>query len=255
MELIPDQCDKATREEITLGLSPEYDVMTGGMLKFIMKRRKVCTNSKGKDAFFGSNITRITKHHIQPATRVKELLAAHPDDDSIWNNTDPCDVSLDDTRDTEGPVSIDMTKEPVKTTTTPMSIKIDNNTNVAQDSVATTTTPMAIENDKTWYDANEEYDSWYNAAETMDNYQEWADPPTILGDTDKTDPINGHIKPHIHEGKHHTGSLKLNISPPNTGYQFLHSMFYKIIYFMLFCTFKASAITSKTIVYVFKTLS
>ena len=32
-------------------------------------------------------------------------------------------------------------------------------------------------------------------------------------------------------------------------------MFYKIIFLMLFCTFEASAITSKTIVYVFEILS
>ena len=53
MELILDRCDKATREEITLGQSPEYDVMAGGLLKFIMKMRKVCTNSKDKDVFLG----------------------------------------------------------------------------------------------------------------------------------------------------------------------------------------------------------
>ena len=72
-----------------------------------------------------------------------------------------------------------MTKEPVKTTTIPMSIEISNNSNATQDSVATTTTPMSIENDKTWYDANEEYNSWHDATETMDNYQEWTDPPTF----------------------------------------------------------------------------
>ena len=146
MELILDRCDKVTREEITLVQSPEDDVMTEGLLKFITKMRKVCTNSNSKDVFFGSSITRITKHHIWPVTRVKELLAAHPDNDSIWNNIDPCDVSLDVTSDTRGPVSIDVKKEPVKTTTTPMSIEIDHTTNVAQDSVATTTTPMSIEN-------------------------------------------------------------------------------------------------------------
>ena len=164
-------------------------------------------------------------------------------------------VSLDDTSDTEGPVSTNVTKEPVKTTTTPMSIEIDHNTNVAPDSVATTTTPISIENDKTWYDANEEYDLWNNTTETMDNYQEWVDPPTVLGDTDKTEHINKHDKPQIYHGKHNIESLKLNISTPNTGYQFLHSMFYKIIYFILFCTFKANAITSKTLVYVYETLS
>ena len=205
--------------------------------------------------FFGSSITRITEHHIRPATRVKELLAAHPDVDSIWNNTDLCDESLDNTSDTKGLVSIDVTKEPVKITTTPISIEIDNNTDVAQDSVATTTTPMSIENDDTWYDANEEYDSWHDAAETMDNYQEWLDPPTVLGDTGKTKPMNEHVEPNIPEGKHHKESLKSNISTPNTVYQFLQSMFYKIIYFMLFCTLKAITITSKTVVYVFETLS
>ena len=120
------------------------------------KIRKVCTNSNGKNVFFGSIITRITKHHIWPATRVEELLAAHLDNDIIWNNIDQCDVSLGNTSDTEGPGSIDVTKEPVKTTTTPMSIEIDHNANIALDSVATTTTPMAIEDNATWYDVNEE---------------------------------------------------------------------------------------------------
>ena len=110
MELILDRCDEATREESTLGQSPEYDVTAGGILKFITKMRKVCANSKGKDVFFGFSITRIIKHHIRPATRVKELLAIHPGDDSIWNSTDPCDVSLDNTSDTKSPVSIDVTK-------------------------------------------------------------------------------------------------------------------------------------------------
>ena len=182
---ILDQCDKATRAESTLGQSPEDDVMIDGLLKFITKMRKVCTNCEDKDVLFGSSITRITELYIRPATKVEQLLAAHPDNDSIWNNTDPCDVSLDNKGGTKGSVSIDVTKEPVKATTTPMSIKIDNNTNVAQDSVTIITTPMSIEDDKTWYDANEEYDLWHNAAETMVNYQEWVDSPTVLGDTDK----------------------------------------------------------------------
>ena len=37
MELILSRCDETTtREEITLGQSPEYDVMTGGFLKLII---------------------------------------------------------------------------------------------------------------------------------------------------------------------------------------------------------------------------
>ena len=81
-------------------------MMVGGILKFITKIHKVCSDSMGKDVYFGSSITRITKHYIRPATRVKELLAVHSDDDSIWNNTDPCDVSLDDTSDTKIPVIV-----------------------------------------------------------------------------------------------------------------------------------------------------
>ena len=89
----------------------------------------------------------------------------------------------------------------------------------------------------------------------MDNYQEWVDPPTVLGDTGKPEPINEHIEPDFHGGKNHSGRLKSSISAFNIGYQFLHSVFCKIIYFVLVCTFKASAITSKTIVFVFETLS
>ena len=50
---------------------------------------------------------------------------------------DPCDISLDDTSGTEDPANVDVTKE----------------------SVATTTTPMSTKDDETWYNANEEYDS------------------------------------------------------------------------------------------------
>ena len=67
-----------------------------------------------------------------------------------------------------------------------------------QDSVAITTTIMLEENDETRYNTNEEYSLWYDAAETLDNYQEWIDPPTVVGVTDITNPIIKHIKPHIH---------------------------------------------------------
>ena len=64
MELSLDQCDVATRAEITLGRSHEDDVMTGGLLKFLTRVRKVCPDSEDKDVRFGSSINRITKHHI-----------------------------------------------------------------------------------------------------------------------------------------------------------------------------------------------
>ena len=52
MELILDQCDEATRAEITLGKSHEDNMMAVGLLKFLTRVCKVCTNSEDKDAFF-----------------------------------------------------------------------------------------------------------------------------------------------------------------------------------------------------------
>ena len=70
-----------------------------------------------------------------------------------------------------------------------------------------------------------------------------------------TNPIIEHINPCIQQGDAHTNCLKSTILTPNSGWQFLHSMLYKIICFMLLCTFKAKATTRKTIEYVFETLS
>ena len=72
--------------------------------------------------------------------------------------------------------------------------------------------------------------SWYKVVEIMDNYQEWDDPAIIL------------------EGS------KPIISPFITGYHSLHYMFSKLIYLMFFCTFEASTITRKTIIYKLKTM-
>ena len=83
MKLILGLCDETNRAKTTLGQSPEDDVMAGGLLKFIVRVCKICTNSEDKDVFFGSSITRITQHYIRPATKVEQLFAAHPDDDSI----------------------------------------------------------------------------------------------------------------------------------------------------------------------------
>ena len=121
--------------------------------------------------------------------------------------------------------------------TTPTSIEIENNSNATQDSVATTTTIMLEENNETWFNTNEEYNLWHDAAETMNNYQEWIDPSTVVGIMDITDPIIEHIEPCIHQCDQYTGSLKSIILTPNSGYQFLHSMVYKVICFMLLCTF------------------
>ena len=137
--------------------------MTRGFLKFIEQLCKVCTDSKSKNVFFGSSISKFTEqhiwpatkikniffgssiskfteHHFRPTTRVKKLLYTHRDEDCIWNNTDPCDVSLDDTSDS---------KEQVNSTTTPLTIMLEGNNEI-------------------WYDTNEEYDVWHDATKTMD---------------------------------------------------------------------------------------
>ena len=75
-----------------------------------MRVRKVCTNTEDKDVFFGSSITRITKHHFQLATGVEKLLLVHPNDDVIWDNTDLCNIFLEDTSGTEDPANVDVTK-------------------------------------------------------------------------------------------------------------------------------------------------
>ena len=53
---------------------------------------------------------------------------------------------------------------------------------------------MSEENNKIWYNTNKEYDLRYNAAKTMDNYQEWINPSTVIGDMNITDPIIKYIE-------------------------------------------------------------
>ena len=136
---------------MTLGQSPEYDMTKGGLLKSIKQLCKVCTRSKERNVFFGSSISKFTKQHIQPTpksknvffgwiismfieqhvrptTRVMKILEAHPDDDYMWKDTDPWDVSLDNTSDSE---------ELVNSTMTTTLIGIENNSKATQDSVAT----------------------------------------------------------------------------------------------------------------------
>ena len=117
------------------------------------------------------SISKFTEHHIWPTKRAKKLLDAHPDNDYNWDNTDPSDVSLDNTSDSE---------DSVNSTATPTSTETENNSNATQNSVATTITTISEGKDKIWYDTNEEYDSRHDATKTMDNYQEWINPPTVV---------------------------------------------------------------------------
>ena len=133
--------------------------------------------------FFGLCVTRITEHHFRPATTVKKLLAAHSNNDAIWDNTNQCDVSLDNTSGTEDLADAEVTKE----------------------SVPTTTTPMSAKDDEIWYNTIGEYDSWYKVAEIMDNYQERDNPPIILEDTSKTNESpKEHVEPDFYLGERQT---------------------------------------------------
>ena len=73
MALILSQCDETTREEMTLGQSPGYDVMTGGLLKFIKQLHKMCIPSKDKNIYFGLTISMITEQHVWPPPKSKNV--------------------------------------------------------------------------------------------------------------------------------------------------------------------------------------
>ena len=95
--------------------------------------------------FFGSQLIYITKHHFQPTTIVKQIVATHLINDTIWDNRNPCDVSIYDTNGTAALVNIRVTKELIATTTTHMSTVYNN----------------------MWYDAHEDCDLRHYVLETM----------------------------------------------------------------------------------------
>ena len=67
---------------------------------------------------------------------VKELVWAHPTDDAIWGNINPCDISFDNTDGAEITASFEVTEE----------------------STVKTAMSMSIKDDKPWFDAHEEFD-------------------------------------------------------------------------------------------------
>ena len=125
MKIILNQIDEDTKVEIAFGSSYEDNMQAGELIKFLARIRKVCNNTEDTDIFFGSWITKITKHRFWPTAIVQQLLAAHPIDDAIWDNTNPCNLSLDNTNDTAALANIDVSKELIVTTTTSVSTKDD----------------------------------------------------------------------------------------------------------------------------------
>ena len=138
MKIILDLCNEETKAEIAINLSYEENMKTGDLIKFLMQMCRICNDANNKNVFFGSQLSSITKHQFRPTTTVKQTVATHLMVDVVWDNTNPCDVSLDNISGTEDLVNIDGTKE----------------------SITTTTTLTASVYDKIWYNTHEEYDSW-----------------------------------------------------------------------------------------------
>ena len=133
INIILNQYNEDTRAAIALGSSYEDNLEAEELIKFLARVRTVCNDTDDADIFFGSWLTKITKHHLQPTRIVKEILLAHPTDNSIWNNANPYDVSFDDTDGSEISASIDVTKE----------------------STVITIISISIKDDETWFDAHE----------------------------------------------------------------------------------------------------
>ena len=53
-----------TRAEITLYISHEKNLVAGKIIKLFARVRKVCNNTEDIDVFFGSWVTKITKHYF-----------------------------------------------------------------------------------------------------------------------------------------------------------------------------------------------
>ena len=174
MKIILDLCDEKTKAEVAINSSCKENMKTGDLIKFLTQMRRICNDAKDKNIFFGLQLSSITKHQFRPTTTVKQILATHLLDDAIWDNTNPCDVSLDDMSGTEDLVNIDGTKE----------------------SIATTTKLTSSVYDEIWYNTYAECDAWYNVPETMDNYQEWDNPPNVLENTSLNyESASDHLKP------------------------------------------------------------
>ena len=181
--IIFNQWNEDTRAEIALEFSYEDNFEAGELIKFLAIIHTVYNNTDNEEIFFGSWITKITKHDFQPTPIVEELLSAHLTEEAILDNTNPCNISFDIIDGAEIAASIKVTKE----------------------STTTTTIFMSIEDDEPWFDAHDQFYSWYNTPEIMDNYKEWDNPPNILGNTSITsESLNKHIKPDFYISKRQT---------------------------------------------------
>ena len=90
MTSIFEQCNEATRTKIALGASYEVNFEARELIKFLARLHTVYNVSNNGDLLFGSCVAKINELNFRPIRSVKELLAAHPIDDSIWDHANPC---------------------------------------------------------------------------------------------------------------------------------------------------------------------
>ena len=61
---------------------------------------------------------------------------------------------------------------------------------------------MPHDDDKPWFDANENFDLWYDTSDTMHDYNKWVELPNIRDDIGVSNEFtNEHIKPDLYIGK------------------------------------------------------
>ena len=111
MKIILNRCNEDTKAEIALSSSYENNLKAEELIRFLVWVCKVSNITEDADVFFGSRVTKITKHHFWPTTIIEQLLAAHSNNDDIWDNKNQCDVSLENSNDTEALANVHVTKE------------------------------------------------------------------------------------------------------------------------------------------------
>ena len=109
MTVILNKCNNATIAEIVLNSSYEDNLEAGELIQFLARVRIVCNDTNNANVYFGSQVTKITKHHFQPTTIVEELLSARLIDDAVWDNTNSY-TSFDTANGAEVITSIHITK-------------------------------------------------------------------------------------------------------------------------------------------------
>ena len=148
MTIILDQCYKAIRTKFTLCKSYEDNSEAEELTKFLVRVYTVCNVTNNQDILFGSRVTKITEHNFQPTLSIKELLAAYPTNDAIWDHTNSCNVSIDTVFNAEITASIHNMKE-----------SISNCRKLNPQEILPVTIFMSHDDDKSWFGVHKDFDS------------------------------------------------------------------------------------------------